>query len=135
MLGRLQNIAGRQSCTGTEGSFNGAVSLLYLHLMETRRCRPTVPDVEKMSRRSELQSASRRERRQEETTLTCVNDFADVCWGQRKATFIVITEAALCWSHFRCIFFFFFPFTQELHVFLKACAHQMFANSHASMLT
>lgn len=39
-----------------------------------------MPDTEKMGRCSELQSASQRERRPEEAALTCVNDFADVCW-------------------------------------------------------
>lgn len=76
--------------------------------METKSCRLTVPDTGKMGRCSELQNASQRESRPAQTALTCVNDFVDVCWGQRRATFIVITEAALCWSHFRCIFFSFF---------------------------
>lgn len=42
-----------------------------------------------------------------EAPLTSVNDFADVCWGQRRASFTVTTEAALCFVYFRCIVFFF----------------------------
>lgn len=138
MLRRLQNMAGRQSCTGAEVRFMEVFLYYICHLMETRRCRPTVPDMEKMSWCSELQSASQRERRPEETTLTCVNDFADVCWGQRKATFIVITEAALCWSRLRCIFFFLFffhPGAQRfwLHVLTKCLPPHKPTCQHANV--
>lgn len=82
-----------------------------------------------------MQRVTERERRPGKTVLTCVNDFADACWGQRRATFIVITEAALCWSHLKCIFLPFF--TQELHVFGCMCSPNVYrhTNPHASILT
>lgn len=38
---------------------------------------------------------------------TSAYDCADVCWGQRRASFTETTEAALCFVWFRCISFFF----------------------------
>lgn len=106
-----------QYCRETELHWNREVSLKELFLRYICIClwpeletggTPTAPGAEEIGRRSEQQSASQRERRPEETALTCVSDFADVCWGQSRATFIVITEAALCWSHLSCIFCSFF---------------------------
>lgn len=37
---------------------------------------------------------------------TSAYDCADVCWGQRRASFTEATEAALCFVWFRCISFF-----------------------------
>lgn len=132
MLGRLQNIVGRQSCTRTErwvlGSF---FSILFAFVCSLRwKQGDAVPDTEKMGRCSELQSASQRR------PLWHVLMILQMCVGDRGfQTFIVITEAALCWSHFRCIFFSFF--TQKLQVFGCMCSPNVYrhTNPHASMLT
>lgn len=88
-------------------------------------------------------SASPRGRRPEETAPTCGPDFADVCWGQRRVTLVVITEAALCCIHFRCIFLSFFFSLRELwgvffvFFFGGMCEPNVCrrSDSHASMLT
>lgn len=141
ILVRLQNTRGDRAALFTfyvvvgtvrrECEFYGPFSLLYL-LLEMRKCRPTAPDAptEKTGRSSDSKTASLWGRRPGgDRALTCVNDL-DVCWGQRRATFIVTTEAVLCCIHFRCVFFSFF--SQELQV-LAPCAHQMFTGAQTHM--